>query len=53
MKDYYNSIKNYIELEKTVLDNLDINEINRVINVLENAFENEIFHQNQYHLLQP
>jgi D-sedoheptulose 7-phosphate isomerase len=41
MKDYYNSIKNYIELEKTVLDNLDINEINRVINVLENAFENE------------
>ena len=37
MKDYKKHIKEYIELEKAVLDTLEINEIDEVLNVLENA----------------
>lgn len=41
MKDYKKEITSYIELEKEVLTQLDVDEINTVINVLENAFTNE------------
>lgn len=37
MKDYKAQIKEYIEMEKTVLDSLDGEAINTVMNVLENA----------------
>lgn len=37
MLDYTNRIKQYIEMEKRVLDSLDLAEISEVMNVLENA----------------
>ncbi|SDB29059.1 D-sedoheptulose 7-phosphate isomerase [Pseudobutyrivibrio sp. YE44] len=37
MTDYKAQIKQYIDMEKQVLDNLDGEEINEVMNVLENA----------------
>ena len=41
MKDYREKIANYIENEIAVLRMLDTNEINNVLNLLEQALENE------------
>lgn len=37
MQNYIEKIKNYLELEKKVLDSLDIEEINKAMNTLEEA----------------
>lgn len=37
MRDYANEIRQYIELEKQVLDSLSVTDISTVMNVLENA----------------
>ena len=37
MNDYREQIRQYIEMEKQVLDSLAENDINEVMNVLENA----------------
>ena len=37
MVDYRERIGDYLELEKKILDNLSVEDINRVMNVLEHA----------------
>ena len=39
--DYKNEIKNYIELEKEILDKLDIDEINKAINLIVDTKDND------------
>ena len=39
MKDYRNEIKKYIQLECEILNKLDVEEINRAVNLLEETFE--------------
>ncbi len=40
MTDYTQAVKDYIELEKSVLDLLDVEEISKVLNILVNTQEN-------------
>ena len=39
MADYTNAIKEYIELEKSTLDKLDVEEINKAMNLIMQAYE--------------